>query len=346
MVSAGGSASDNCGINAVSFTHVGDVSNGSSCPEVITRTYRISDNCGNSTTATQSITVDDNINPTLTLPPIAAVQCAGNVPSPYASYAAMVSAGGSASDNCGINAASFTYVGDVSNGSSCPEVITRTYRISDNCGNSTTATQSITVDDNINPTLTLPPIAPVQCRGDVPAPYAGYAAMMAAVGSASDNCGINTASFTYLGDVSNGGSCPEVITRTYRISDNCGNTVTATQSIIIDDTIRPALTLPPIADVQCAGNVPAPYANLAALIFAGGSASDNCGINPSSFVLQNETIIPSGDATIITRTYQISDNCGNYTGKDQIIRIEDNNPPAIVCPSGITQCADVMKELL
>ena len=38
------------------------------CPEVITRTYQIADHCGNLATATHLITIDDNVNLTLTAP--------------------------------------------------------------------------------------------------------------------------------------------------------------------------------------------------------------------------------------------------------------------------------------
>ena len=51
----------------------------------------------------------------------------------------------------------------------CPEVITRTYSVTDACGNSINVTQTITVDDNINPTASNPAAINVQCIGDVPA---------------------------------------------------------------------------------------------------------------------------------------------------------------------------------
>ena len=45
-----------------------DVSDGNTCPEVITRTYSITDDCGNAITVTQTITIDDDINPTASNP--------------------------------------------------------------------------------------------------------------------------------------------------------------------------------------------------------------------------------------------------------------------------------------
>ena len=120
----------------------------------------------------------------------------------YADYNEFVAAGGSADDNCAIDEDSFTHIGDVTDGSSCPEVITRTYQIADLCGNVISCTQTITIDDDINPTMTCPPALTAVCDITEQVAYADYAAFIAAGGSADDNCGIDVASFTHLGDVS------------------------------------------------------------------------------------------------------------------------------------------------
>ena len=52
------------------------------------------------------------------------------------------------------------FVSDVSDGNTCPEVITRTYSVTDACGNTINVTQTITVDDNTDPTASNP--APVR----------------------------------------------------------------------------------------------------------------------------------------------------------------------------------------
>ncbi|MDX1653154.1 MAG: hypothetical protein R3277_11715, partial [Brumimicrobium sp.] len=129
-------------------TFISDVSNNATCPEIITRTYRITDHCGNFTDVTQTITVDDNINPTGTAPADITVQCIGNVPPADPTLIT------DEADNCSVP--TVTHVGDASNGLTCPEIITRTYRITDACGNFRDVTQTITVDDNINPTGTAP----------------------------------------------------------------------------------------------------------------------------------------------------------------------------------------------
>ena len=73
-------------------------------------------------------------------------------------------------DNC--SAPVVAFVSDVSDSGTCPEIITRTYSVTDDCGNQILVTQTITVDDDIDPTASNPAPVTVQCIGDVPA--SGY----------------------------------------------------------------------------------------------------------------------------------------------------------------------------
>ena len=197
---------------------VSDVSNGSSCPEVITRTYSVTDDCGNSTTVTQVITVDDITAPTASNPAGIAVECFGDVP------AFDVSVVSDAADNCTVSPV-VAFVSDVSNGSSCPEVITRTYSVTDDCGNSTIVIQTITVGDITAPTAVNPTdiVIPI---GPAPAPDINQ------VLDEADNCTVSPV-VAFVSDVSDGVECPETITRTFSVTDDCGNQILVTQTIVI-----------------------------------------------------------------------------------------------------------------
>lgn len=88
-----------------------------------------------------------------------------------------------------------------------------------------TEVTSITID-NIDPTASNPlPIA-VYCAADIPV------FDVTVVTDEADNC---TASptVTFVSDVSDGGSDPEIITRTYRITDASGNSTDVLQTITV-----------------------------------------------------------------------------------------------------------------
>ena len=77
----------------------------------------------------------------------------------------------------------------------------------------------------------------------------------------------------HVSDVSDGNTCPEVITRTYSVTDDCGNSINVTQTITIDDVTDPvALCQDITVQLDGTGNV-----TIAAADIDAGS-SDNCGI--------------------------------------------------------------------
>ena len=119
---------------------MGDQSDGNTCPEVITRTFSVTDACGNSTNVTQTITVHDVTPPTASNPIGVDVECIEDVPD------ADITVVTDEADNCDA-ALVVAHVGDQSDGNTCPEVITRTFSVTDACGNSTNVTQTITVHD-------------------------------------------------------------------------------------------------------------------------------------------------------------------------------------------------------
>ncbi len=90
---------------------------------------------------------------------------------------------------------------------------------------SITGVTTITID-NVAPTASNPSPITVFCASDVPA------SDITVVTDEADNC---TASpvVSFVGDVSDGGTNPEIITRTYRITDDSGNTVDVTQTITV-----------------------------------------------------------------------------------------------------------------
>jgi hypothetical protein len=91
---------------------------------------------------------------------------------------------------------------------------------------SLTATTTLNMD-TVDPTASNPSPVTVYCTSDIPAVDVNV------VSDEADNCTSNPA-VTHISDVSDGGSNPEIITRTYRVTDESGNNVDVTQTITVD----------------------------------------------------------------------------------------------------------------
>ena len=293
-------AADNCAIPLVAF--VSEVSDGGTCPEIITRTYSVSDDCGNSINVTHEITVSDIILPTATAPADVTVECIGDVPVVDVELIL------DEADNCSIPVV--TFVSDVSDGLTCPETIIRAYAVTDDCGNILNVTHFITVNDITNPTASNPAPVVVECIGDVPA------IDIEVVIDEADNCTVPNV--TFVSDISDG-TCPETITRTYAVADACGNTINVEQTITVNDITNPTASNPAPISVSCASDVPAPDPTVVI------DEADNCTLPTVAFVSD----ISNGEVCnneIITRTYSVTDECGNSINVTQTILIEVTMP--------------------
>ncbi|MBK6929520.1 MAG: hypothetical protein IPH12_01150 [Saprospirales bacterium] len=270
----GASASDNCDDNLTYACTTGPLTGGA-CGGTITREHKVTDDCGNTKTCNQTITVDDNTLPTITCPDNVTVECEDEVPACPASFAAFDALpGASASDNCDDNLTYACTTGPLTGGA-CGGTITREHKVTDDCGNTKTCNQTITVDDNTMPTITCPDNVTVECEDEVPACPASFAAFDALPGaSASDNCDDNLTYACTTGPLT-GGACGGTITREHKVTDDCGNTKTCNQTITVDDNTDPYWTLmPEDQTVECDG-----AGNLSELVswLSGFQAADDCG---------------------------------------------------------------------
>ena len=291
---------DNCGIPTVTFG--GDVSNGLLCPEIITRTYVVTDACGNYTSVFQTYTITDNINPTASNPAPINVECIGDVPVPNPLDVI------DEADNVVIPVV--TWVDDVSDGNSCPETILRRYYVVDGCGNFIYVTQTIIVNDDQVPTASNP--ATITVSGSVPAVDVNV------VIDEVDNCTV-TPIVLFMSESSDGGICPETITRIYSVTDDCGNTINVTHTIIVIDSSLPTASNPLPVNVECIGDVPAQDPLVVI------DEADNQGAPIVAWVSD----VSDGNSCpeIITRTYSVTDICGGFIHVTQTITINDVTPP-------------------
>ncbi len=320
---------DNCTV-APTVAFVSDVSNGNTCPEIITRTYSVTDDFGNAITVTQTITINDKTLPTFTAPAdITIYRDATCV------YDASVTATGDVTDeadNCGVGEATYSDVVDISD--PCAIVITRTWSLVDNCDNNAPdQIQIIRVEDNTLPTFTAP--ADITIYRDATCVYDASVSATGDVTNEADNCGVGEA--TYSDVVDNSDPCSIVITRTWSLVDDCGNAAaTQNQIITVEDNTAPTFTVPAnitiYSDASCAYD---------ASVSATGDVTDeadNCGVGEATFTDVVDATDPC--AIKITRTWSLVDDCGNVTTQDQIITVEDNIAPTFTVPADITIYSD------
>ena len=203
----------------------------------------------------------------------------------------------------------------------CTEFVTRTYSVTDNCGNETLVIQPITISNITPPTASNPAGVTVECIDDVPA------ADVSVVTDAVDNCtAIPTVAF--VEDVSDGNTCPEIITRTYSVTDDCGNVANLTQTITVNDSTPPTASNPAGLIFECIGDVPTPDISVV------NDAADNCTAVPTVSFVED---VSDGNTCpeIITRTYSVTDDCGNSINVTQTITINDITPPTASNPANI-----------
>jgi len=306
------------------------------CGDVI-RSWVVSDACGNSWTGDQTITIFDDEGPVITPPANITVEC-------NTSTDPSVTGQATATDDCD-PAPVVTYDDNITPGS-CPQefVITRTWTAEDACGNTSTGDQTITVDDSTPPVIN--PLAndlTVQCDGSgnladlLPWLFTNAGAF------ATDACSSVTWSNNYTSlsdDCGETGSALVIFTAT----DECGNASTTSATFTIIDDTPPDINCPADVPLECIEEM----VNYPAAIFywefegLGGSFGDDCSDDNDivfEYVGDNQT---GSCPTIITRTYRVTDDCGNTNTCEQTFTILDVTDPFLIDPGEDCSSLDII----
>ncbi|HAG15481.1 MAG TPA: hypothetical protein DCG69_03020, partial [Bacteroidales bacterium] len=110
----------------------------------------------------------------------------------------------------------------------CPEIITRTYRLADVCGNETFLSQKITIHDTIPPTADQPMPVTYSRMEDVPA--ASVTMLQNVWDNCTENPSVSTVS-THFDTLCS----PPFFTYTFRIEDECGNQSIVEHTLFVND---------------------------------------------------------------------------------------------------------------
>ena len=184
---------------------------------------------------------------------------------------------------------------------------------------------NFTIGDNTAPTFTAPD--DIIIEKDENCNYDASIVITGDVTDEADNCS-SSLNATYA-DVIEAGSCvgETVIKRTWTLIDACNLKTEKVQTITIKDVTKPTFTVPAAItiykDENCEHNDdPSETGDVT-------DAADNC--DPDPVVTYSDVDAPGScmGEVIITRTWKVTDDCGNATEKVQIITVKDTIPPTI-----------------
>lgn len=376
--------SDNCGIQKVTWVKTGattassptiginNASGTSFNTGVTTVTYTATDNSNNTASCSFTVTVTDNLPPSLTCPSNLAVNVAP------ASCSAVVN--GIAPiffDNCVVSSVTWvksgattasspaTGVNNASGTSFNAGVTTVTYTVTDNSNNTASCSFTVTVNDNILPTISCPanvvPTVSSPCPGAV---VNGIAATYA------DNCVVSKVTWvksgatvanspaTGINDASGTPFNAGVTTVTYTVTDGANNTASCSFTVTIGDVTPPTIACPGnITTLSGLGQCQANINNINAV------SSDNCGIQSVTWTKTGATTASSPATGLnnasgsvfnvgtTTLTYTATDNAGNTATCSFTVTINDLQNPSITCPGNVTtstslgQCSATISNL-
>jgi hypothetical protein len=261
-----------------------------------TITWTFNDGNGNSTTAMQTVIVDD-VTPPLT-PTIANAtgECAVTVTAPTTTDVCAGTITGTTTDPL-----TYTTQG----------TFTITWTFNDGNGNSTTAMQTVIVDDVTPPLTPTIPNATGQCDVTVTTPTTTDVCVGTITGTTTDPLTYNTQG---------------TFTITWTFNDGNGNNTTAMQTVIVDDVTPPVTPTLANANGECAVTVTAP------------TTTDVCAGTITGTTTDPLTYNTQGTFTI---TWTFNDGNGNSTTAMQTVIVDDVTPPLTPTIANATGQCDV-----
>lgn len=317
--------SDACGTNPFTFSMTGantgsgngSVSGTSFNAGGTTVTYSVTDLQGNPASCNFTVTVTDNILPTITCPSNIPVNSTTGVCGAAVSYAALAFG-----DNCP-NPSVSTYSGPPS-GATFPVGITNvTLRVTDVAGNRTDCSFSVTVTDVQDPVINCPATINVNTTANL---CTAAATWTPPVGT--DNC-LGSVTVQTAGPASGSQFSLGATTISYRVTDASGRTGTCSFNVVVTDNQNPVITCPNNISVAAASGTCA-----ANVTYSTPSATDNCS-GVSVAYLSGGTSGSSFGVGISTIVWRATDAAGLTANCSFTVTVTDNQPPTISCPADI-----------
>jgi len=197
----------------------------------------------------------------------------------------------------------------------------------DDCGQSSSDSQIITIDDTISPVINTPAAnMTVECSASQANDINSWLASNGGA-TATDACGTINWSNNFTGLSDDCGATGSA-TVTFTATDACGNTSTTTATFTIEDTTPPNINTPASnMTVECDGAGNVNELNAWFTSNGGANAMDDC----STIVWSHTTSTnhPCTGSVELTYTFRATDACGNYSETTAIFTIEDTTAPTI-----------------
>jgi phosphatidylethanolamine-binding protein (PEBP) family uncharacterized protein len=331
---------DNCSVATLTWTMTGSTSATSPAgginqigtytfnTGVTTVTYVVKDAVGNQATCNFTVTITDNINPTIT--------CPGNIThtadAGLCSYT--VNPGvPTTGDNCGVSGVVGTRSDALLLTAPYPVGVTTIHWVvTDIHGNTSSCDQTVTVTDDEKPTISCP--ANITHTAD--AGLCSYT-VNPGVPTTGDNCGVSGVVGTRSDALLLTAPYPVGVTTIHWVvTDIHGNINSCDQTVTVTDDEKPTITCP--ANITHTAD-----AGLCSYTVNPGvpTTGDNCGVSgvvgTRSDALLLTAPYPVGVTTI---HWVVTDIHGNTSSCDQTVTVTDDEKPTITCPGNITHTAD------
>jgi hypothetical protein len=369
VVTTNPTTADNCAVTRLTWTITGattasspatginNVGTATFNTGVSTVTYTVRDAAGNTATCSYTVTVVDNINPTIACPAnitanVGAGSCVASVATPNPVTA----------DNCAVTVLTWAMTGATTANSAATGInnvgiytfnlgtTTVAYTVTDVQGNTASCSYTVTVNDNINPTIS--------CPSNVTANVGAgtcVASVVTTNPTTADNCSVTTLTWAMTGatvatspatGINNVGTYTfnlGTTTVTYTVRDAAGNSATCSYTVTVIDNINPTISCPS----NVTANVTAGLCN-ASVVTTNPVTADNCSVTTLTWAMTGATVAASSatginhvgtyvfNTGLTTVTYTVRDAAGNTATCSFTVTIVDNINPTILCPSNIT----------
>jgi hypothetical protein len=329
-------ATDNCTTIPVETTLL--LNTVDQCGNTERRLYRFTatDAAGNKDECFAEVIIQDTTIPSIgTQATNLTVDCDGNGNSEQLLNWLNNQGGAQATDLCG-NVSWSNNFGSISDLCASTGATTVIFTVSDACGNTNTTSATFTIRDITDPVLSCPADITLECSN--PFNNAIITAWLRSA-NAEDVCsGTLQVTNNYPGIFDSGCGLSGVHTITFSTVDACGNDVTCTRTVTINDTTLPIITSPaaPLT-VQCDGLGNTVQLNTWLNNNGGATASDLCS-SPLQLTWRTPVLVNTqvlcGGTRILTYRFVAVDACNNESlPVFSIFTIQDNTLPLISSPA-------------